>query len=59
MTVVIRDGRLESVSWRSPCPGRDATVIDLQNRWLLPGLIDAHVHLRDLGECARRAEPGA
>ncbi len=48
MTVVIRDGRLESVSDGAAVPQRDAAVIDLQNRWLLPGLIDAHVHMRDL-----------
>ena len=48
MTVVIRDGHLESVSDGAAAPHRDATVIDLQNRWLLPGLIDAHVHFRDL-----------
>lgn len=47
MTVVIRSGRIESVSGGT-VPPRDATVIDLQHRWLLPGLIDAHVHFRDL-----------
>ena len=48
MTVVIRSGRIESVSGAAAITARDATVIDLQNRWLLPGLIDAHVHFRDL-----------
>ena len=48
MTVVIRSGRIESVSGAGSVDGGDATVIDLRNRFLLPGLIDAHVHFRDL-----------
>ena len=57
MTVVIRGGRIESVSGAAAVTARDATVIDLQNRWLLPGLIDAHVHFRDLAS-ARAALAG-
>ena len=48
MTIVLRGSRIESVSAAGPVSRRGATVIDLQNRWLLPGLIDAHVHFRDL-----------
>ncbi len=44
--IVIRDGRIESVAPRaeldSAAPGR---WIDLSDKTLLPGLIDAHVHL--------------
>lgn len=48
MTVVVRDGRIESISSRAPVrTPAGAKVIDLEGRWLLPGLIDAHVHLRD------------
>jgi imidazolonepropionase-like amidohydrolase len=47
-TVVVRDGRIERiVTGRIDVPN-GATVLDLKGRWLLPGLIDAHVHLRDL-----------
>jgi imidazolonepropionase-like amidohydrolase len=54
MTVVVRAGRIESVS-RAPVPApAGAKVIDLGGRWLLPGLIDTHVHLRDL-DSARAA----
>jgi imidazolonepropionase-like amidohydrolase len=48
MTVVIRGGRIESVSRAAAVAATDAAVLDLQHRWLLPGLIDAHVHFRDL-----------
>jgi imidazolonepropionase-like amidohydrolase len=58
MTVVIRGGRIESVSGAAAVNGPGATVIDLQNRWLLPGLIDAHVHLRDLASARAALNKG-
>ncbi len=44
--VVLRDGRVESVGTRDQVavPG-DAEVVDAGGGWLLPGLVDAHVHL--------------
>lgn len=43
-TILVEDGRIMAI-----LPGRQAppgaTVIDLGNRFLLPGLIDTHVHL--------------
>lgn len=46
-TVVIRDGEVEAVQdgfvGADAFPG--ATVIDLRDRFVLPGLIDSHVHL--------------
>lgn len=54
VTVTVRFGRIEEVrSLAAPLPA-GARVIDLGGRWLLPGLIDAHVHLRTL-ESARAA----
>src|SRR5262252_534660 len=47
-TVVVRDGRIE-------CAGRDcrvpagAAVTDVSGKWILPGLVDAHVHLAQTG----------
>jgi imidazolonepropionase-like amidohydrolase len=46
-TVVIREGKIVSVGARQPVPA-GATVVDLQGRWLAPGLIDAHVHFADV-----------
>ena len=37
----IRDGYLEGAAFDQP----DATVIDLRDAFVLPGLIDSHVHL--------------
>ncbi|MFN8000750.1 MAG: hypothetical protein U0X75_07010 [Acidobacteriota bacterium] len=47
-TVIVRAGRIESVLTNASAAPANATVIDLQGRWLLPGLIDAHTHIADL-----------
>jgi imidazolonepropionase-like amidohydrolase len=46
VTVVIRDGIIASVAGSVPPAG--AEVIDLEGKTLLPGLIDAHVHVSSL-----------
>ena len=44
-TIVVRDGRIESVQdGFVPAPA-GARLIDLSDRFVLPGLIDSHVHL--------------
>ena len=44
--VVVEDGRIQRIGATSGPPGpRDASVIDCQGRTLMPGLLDAHVHL--------------
>ena len=45
-TVRVRDGRIEAVT-PGPSPGLD--VLDLGERWLLPGLVDTHVHVNEPG----------
>lgn len=53
-TVVVGSGKILSVTaGRSSVPS-GARVIDLGGRFLVPGLIDAHVHIRNL-DAARRA----
>ena len=54
MTVTIRDGRIESLQSGNPASPDGATVIDLKGKWLLPGYIDAHVHIASLA-AARNA----
>ena len=41
-TVVIKDGTVTSDQ-----PSNEAKVIDLEGRFLMPGLIDAHAHLAE------------
>jgi imidazolonepropionase-like amidohydrolase len=47
VTVSVEDGRITSVGDAPAAPG--VATIDLEGRTLLPGLIDAHVHLSSLG----------
>ena len=44
-TILIRDGRIVSVDPGYHLPADNVRVIDLKNAFVLPGLIDAHVHL--------------
>jgi hypothetical protein len=46
MTVLLRDGRIEALldAHRGALP-TDAQPIDVRGQYILPGLIDAHVHL--------------
>ena len=44
-TVVVRDGRIDAVSSSADVP-EGVRVIDGKGRYLIPGLIDGHVHLR-------------
>jgi imidazolonepropionase-like amidohydrolase len=44
-TVLVENGQIKSLGPGLEKPPSEATVIDLRGRWLLPGLIDAHVHL--------------
>lgn len=47
-SVVIRDGKIERIVAGNVAVPAGATVLDLKGRWLLPGFIDAHAHVRDL-----------
>lgn len=44
-TVVVRDGRIEAVHDGFIAAPADARVIDLRKQFVLPGLIDMHVHI--------------
>lgn len=43
-TVLVKDGKILAVGRNLPYSRTD-TLIDLSNAWVLPGLIDCHVHL--------------
>lgn len=58
-TVVIRDGRVAEVAERVERP-REARVVDARGRWVLPGFVDLHAHLREPGqEYKETVETGA
>jgi len=58
VTVLVRGTRIESVTLGSVALPAGANVLDLQGRWLLPGFVDAHSHLRDLASGRRAVEFG-
>jgi imidazolonepropionase-like amidohydrolase len=47
-TLVLSGGRIESVGAAPPPAG--VRVIDVGNHWVIPGLIDAHVHIGNLAQ---------
>ena len=52
----IDDGKVVAVTpWAPPAEG--AKMIDWSGKWVLPGLIDMHVHLADVGQSSTLAEP--
>jgi imidazolonepropionase-like amidohydrolase len=55
-TLVLADGRIVSVGTSAPPSG--ARVIDLGGRAVLPGLIDAHVHIASLPQMRAALESG-
>jgi len=48
-TVVLRDGKVAEVSERVEAPS-GALVVDARGKWVTPGFIDLHVHLREPGQ---------
>ncbi len=48
-TVVIRDGKIAEVAERLERP-RDARAVDARGKWVTPGFVDLHVHLREPGQ---------
>ena len=48
--VVMREGRIACAGSRSACPiPPDADTVNAAGKWIIPGLIDAHVHFSQTG----------
>lgn len=47
--LLIKDGKIEDVSPGITSVPEDATIIDATGKYLLPGIIDTHVHFREPG----------
>lgn len=45
--VLIDDGLIESIEPHITSYQQDAKIIDCENQWILPGLIDMHVHIKE------------
>jgi imidazolonepropionase-like amidohydrolase len=59
VSLVIRDGKIERIAAGPISAPPGATVFDLQGRWVLPGLIDAHAHLSSFAAARAALESGA
>jgi dihydroorotase len=58
-TVVVRDGCIAEVAERVERP-REGRAIDARGKWVVPGLVDLHAHLREPGqEYKETVETGA
>ena len=55
-TVVVENGRITAISTAAPPAG--VRAIDLGRRWVMPGLIDAHVHIANLAQMRAALESG-
>ena len=53
-TVLINSGKIERIDYSPAGIGSEYKIIDLENSYLLPGMIDVHTHLNNL-ESAKRA----
>ena len=56
VTVVLRGGRIESLGTAPAAAG--VTAFDLRGRYVVPGLIDAHVHIGNLRSLRTALESG-
>jgi imidazolonepropionase-like amidohydrolase len=56
--VVLRDGRIESVSPTAPPAAAAPRRLDLAGRFVVPGLVDAHVHIATTAAMRAALESG-
>ncbi len=47
--ILVRNGRIEAVGHGIPAPDA-CLLLDVTGKWVTPGLVDLHVHLREPGE---------
>jgi imidazolonepropionase-like amidohydrolase len=58
VTVLVRDGRIESIGVGPAPADRRYVPLDVRGRYVVPGLIDAHVHITNLRALRTALESG-
>ena len=58
VTVSVRAGKIAAISEGAPTAAGGARRIDLEGRYLLPGLIDAHAHIESPAAALRALQSG-
>jgi imidazolonepropionase-like amidohydrolase len=59
VTVVVANGHIKSIGRGAEPAPTQGTVMDLTGHWLLPGFVDAHVHVSNLADARRALRSGA
>lgn len=49
MNVIVRNGKINSLTTEMPSNLTGTSIIDAKGKWVVPGLTDMHVHLREPG----------
>ena len=57
-TIILRDGKIENITRSGETEPAGATVLELAGKWVLPGYIDAHVHISNLRDARRALQSG-
>jgi len=58
ISVSIRDGRIAAIADSAPAAAAGIRRIDMNGRFLLPGLIDAHAHIESPAAALRALQSG-
>lgn len=58
MSIRVENGKITEIKKGSIAAEEGYTIIDLKGKYLMPGLIDAHVHLRDLASAKTALHSG-
>lgn len=58
LSLSVRDGKIAAISERAPATAAGIRQIDLQGRYLLPGLVDAHAHIESPAAALRALQSG-
>lgn len=56
--VVVSGRKIERIETKTSDPPKNSIIIDVQGRYLLPGLIDSHAHLGSLSDARRALKSG-
>lgn len=57
-TITIVNGKIQNIATGTVPPPAGATVYDLKGKYVMPGLIDAHVHIRTFADAKRALMSG-
>ncbi len=57
-SIVVADGKIQEIKAGDVSVPAGAKTVDLQGKYVIPGLIDAHVHFRSFGAAERALKSG-